>query len=188
MNWMQGKLAIVCAYSITNSGVRFRQIPSFGHDTICHFSNDALAMKKLAARNFEDLLQVSAPIWQPGHLPDSPLLVFHSCFWGTLTTPPQWNYHDSTIQAGKVACPCQAMAAHRLHSESTWEHNSNTRSWIAKVSSDHMCSIQYHWATWWEGSMNLQKMLQKPKYRSKCKSGHHKHPTNESKRLESLYL
>ena len=37
---------------------RFRQISTFGRDTIRKFSNNASAMKKLAARDFEDLLQV----------------------------------------------------------------------------------------------------------------------------------
>lgn len=38
---------------------RYRLVPSFGRSTIRKFSTNASAMKKLAARNFEDLLQVS---------------------------------------------------------------------------------------------------------------------------------
>jgi hypothetical protein len=38
--------------------VRYRKIPRFGRLTIRKFSNDVSAMKKLAARDFEDLLQV----------------------------------------------------------------------------------------------------------------------------------
>jgi hypothetical protein len=37
---------------------RYRQIPTFGRDTIRKFTNNASGMKKLAARDFEDLLQV----------------------------------------------------------------------------------------------------------------------------------
>ena len=37
---------------------RYRQIPTFGCDTIRKFPNNASGMKKLAARDFEDLLQV----------------------------------------------------------------------------------------------------------------------------------
>lgn len=33
-------------------------VPTFGQSTIRRFTNNASAMKKLAARNFEDLLQV----------------------------------------------------------------------------------------------------------------------------------
>lgn len=38
---------------------RYREIPTFGRSTIRKFSNNASSMKKLAARNYEDLLQVS---------------------------------------------------------------------------------------------------------------------------------
>ncbi len=37
----------------------FRQIPTFGRDTIRRFDKNASAMKKLAARDWEDILQVS---------------------------------------------------------------------------------------------------------------------------------
>ena len=38
---------------------RFRAIPTFGSSTIRRFASNASEMKKLAARDFEDLLQVS---------------------------------------------------------------------------------------------------------------------------------
>jgi hypothetical protein len=37
---------------------RYRLIRTFGRNTIRKFNNNASAMKKLAARDFEDLLQV----------------------------------------------------------------------------------------------------------------------------------
>ncbi|EMD39369.1 hypothetical protein CERSUDRAFT_134414, partial [Gelatoporia subvermispora B] len=37
---------------------RFRQVPPFGRSTIRRFSNNVSSMKKLAARDFEDMLQV----------------------------------------------------------------------------------------------------------------------------------
>jgi len=37
---------------------RYRQVSTFGHGTIRHFPSNASEMKKLAARDFEDLLQV----------------------------------------------------------------------------------------------------------------------------------
>jgi len=39
---------------------RYRQVPTFGRSTIRSFTENASSMKKLAARNYEDLLQVSA--------------------------------------------------------------------------------------------------------------------------------
>jgi len=37
---------------------RYRQVPTFGRDTIRKFSNNVSGMKNLAGRDFEDLLQV----------------------------------------------------------------------------------------------------------------------------------
>lgn len=39
-------------------------MPTFGRDIIRKFSNDASSMKKLAARDFEDLLQCSIPVFE----------------------------------------------------------------------------------------------------------------------------
>jgi hypothetical protein len=41
---------------------RFRAMPTFGSGTIRRFATNASEMKKLAARNFEDLLQVTSTI------------------------------------------------------------------------------------------------------------------------------
>jgi hypothetical protein len=42
--------------------IRFRAMPTFGSSTIRRFSTNASEMKKLAAHNFEDLLQVRSTI------------------------------------------------------------------------------------------------------------------------------
>jgi hypothetical protein len=43
---------------INTQTLRYRQIPTFGGGTIRRFNRNASGMKKLAARDFEDLLQV----------------------------------------------------------------------------------------------------------------------------------
>lgn len=48
---------------------RFRQIPTFGRDTIRKFSANMSEMKKLAARDFEDMLQCAIPVFD-GLLPE----------------------------------------------------------------------------------------------------------------------
>ncbi|KAK0493663.1 hypothetical protein EDD18DRAFT_1021208, partial [Armillaria luteobubalina] len=40
---------------------RYRSVLTFGHLTICKFSNDVSGQKKLAARDYKDLLQCSIP-------------------------------------------------------------------------------------------------------------------------------
>ncbi|KAK0488044.1 hypothetical protein EDD18DRAFT_1359990 [Armillaria luteobubalina] len=49
---------------------RFCLVPTFGHSTICKFSNDVSGQKKFAARDYEDVLQCSFPCFD-GLLPDS---------------------------------------------------------------------------------------------------------------------
>jgi len=38
------------------------QVPTFGRDTIRSFGGSVSALKKLAARDFEDILQAGSPI------------------------------------------------------------------------------------------------------------------------------
>ena len=47
------------------SRYRFRQVPTFGRDTIRKFGGSVSAMKKLAGRDFEDILQVGVPLPSP---------------------------------------------------------------------------------------------------------------------------
>jgi len=43
-------------------GASFCQVPTFSQDTIQHFHKNVSEMKRLAARDFEDVLQVSVSI------------------------------------------------------------------------------------------------------------------------------
>ncbi|PPQ89051.1 hypothetical protein CVT25_006542, partial [Psilocybe cyanescens] len=64
-------LRILYAYghdTIQTLNSRYRQISTFGRGTIRKFSNNASGMKKLAARDFEDLLQCAIPVFE-GLLP-----------------------------------------------------------------------------------------------------------------------
>ncbi|THU78625.1 hypothetical protein K435DRAFT_699732, partial [Dendrothele bispora CBS 962.96] len=48
---------------------RYHQVPRFGRDTIRPILNNVSAMKQFAARDFEDILQVSMPVFE-GLLPE----------------------------------------------------------------------------------------------------------------------
>ncbi|KAI0310491.1 hypothetical protein OF83DRAFT_1025758, partial [Amylostereum chailletii] len=43
---------------IQDFNARFRDVPTFQHDTIHRFHKNVSGLKKLAARDFEDILQV----------------------------------------------------------------------------------------------------------------------------------
>lgn len=55
---MNGKFFWIDKIIGPNSTSSYRLISAFGRSTIRKFSSDVSAMKKLAARDFEDLLQV----------------------------------------------------------------------------------------------------------------------------------
>ncbi|KAF8218080.1 hypothetical protein K438DRAFT_1525917, partial [Mycena galopus ATCC 62051] len=66
----------------------YRMVPTFGRATIRRFTDNASAMKKLAARNFEDLLQCAIPVFE-GLLADEHNkvildLLFLLAFWHAL--------------------------------------------------------------------------------------------------------
>ena len=56
---MPGKLCYVLSlYYLTYQMIRFRLVPTFGRNTIQRFSANVSGLTKLAARDFEDILQV----------------------------------------------------------------------------------------------------------------------------------
>nr|GAT54655.1 predicted protein [Mycena chlorophos] len=55
--------------AITDLNLRYRLMPTFARDTIRRFTNNTSGMKKLAARDFEDILQCSMPVFE--HLLDN---------------------------------------------------------------------------------------------------------------------
>ncbi|KAG9120429.1 hypothetical protein FRC07_004081 [Ceratobasidium sp. 392] len=67
---------------------RFRQVPTFSNSTIRKFSEDVASLKRLAARDFEDILQCCVPVFD-GLLPPScndrvQELLFTFAYWHAL--------------------------------------------------------------------------------------------------------
>ncbi|KAF9548000.1 hypothetical protein CPC08DRAFT_591470, partial [Agrocybe pediades] len=78
---------------------RYRRISTFGRSTIRRFSNNASGMKKLAARDFEDLLQCAIPVFE-GILPTN-------------------SHNNHIMDLLFVLCTWHALAKLRLHTAST---------------------------------------------------------------------
>lgn len=59
IQWIDGEIWIhhVCLCRLLTSN-RYRAVPTFGRDTIRKFSNNCSGLKQMAARDFEDILQV----------------------------------------------------------------------------------------------------------------------------------
>ncbi|KAJ3837892.1 hypothetical protein F5878DRAFT_584314 [Lentinula raphanica] len=98
--------------SVESLDNRFRQIPTFGLDTIRAFANNASEMKKLAARDFEDLLQCSIPVFE-GLLPDEA----HNMLMTLLYRAAEWH----------------ALAKLRMHSEDTLQHLETVTQQLGKL-------------------------------------------------------
>ncbi|KAI0337344.1 hypothetical protein BDW22DRAFT_1468571 [Trametopsis cervina] len=80
--------------------VRFRNVPTFGRDTIRKFQNNISGMKQFAARDFEDCLQCILP-----------------CVEGLLPEP----FNQIVLDAVWDMAVWHALAKLRLHTESTLE-------------------------------------------------------------------
>jgi len=95
--------------------LRFRDVPSYGHGVIRKFADNTSEMKRLAARDFEDILQVcfagSVVDVRYLHLSQCAMPVFEGLF------PED---HDAIIQTLIYRfAQWHALAKLRLHSEST---------------------------------------------------------------------
>ncbi|KAJ3019645.1 hypothetical protein NUW54_g25 [Trametes sanguinea] len=92
--WKSTLMHLVCilvaqgASTVNMFNARFANVPTFGRDTICRFDANIAGLKKLAARDFKDLLQCAIPIFE--HLLEPPhnhivhhmlfqLAMFHVC-------------------------------------------------------------------------------------------------------------
>jgi len=66
MKWIAGKFQFFLGNDIDlASSLRYRAVPTFGTNTIRKFSSNVSELKKMAARDFEDILQVR--IWHRRH-------------------------------------------------------------------------------------------------------------------------
>jgi hypothetical protein len=91
---------------------RYRQVPTFGRDTIRRFSTNASAMKKLAGRDFEDLLQCGIPVFE-----------------GLLPAP-----HDELLaDLLFTLASWHACAKLRLHTEMTLIHLDNSTTLLGQL-------------------------------------------------------
>lgn len=109
---------------------RYREVPTFGRDTIRKFVHNASGMKKLAARDFEDLLQVCFFVYG---------LVSHTYHF-QCSIPVFDGLFDSTGSNNTIILDLlfelstwHGLAKLRLHTESTVRslENSTTRLGIA---------------------------------------------------------
>ena len=96
---------------------RYRQVPTFGKDTIRRFRENSSELKKMAARDFEDLLQVRR-FWVviPRASNSFCAVVCSSCLRKSPSRAPQLSGPTTSVPVVSLACPREAPHAHRLYS------------------------------------------------------------------------
>jgi hypothetical protein len=102
---------------LTNGYHRFRQVPVFGQSTIRKFPHNVADMKKLAARDFEDILQVSrinkiAHVWGL-HYPQCAI----PCFEGLLPSP----FNETILDLLFISAYWHSLGKLRMHTDSSLE-------------------------------------------------------------------
>ncbi|KAG2336863.1 hypothetical protein BDR05DRAFT_896181, partial [Suillus weaverae] len=138
---------------------RFCNVPTFGWDTICKFHCNVSNLTKLAARDFEDILQCAIPVFE-GLLPSDHNevildLLFELVMWhalGKLRLHTKTTLHflnNSTTRLGQAMCrfkdiTCDAFVTQELPKEvaARWCHkpayskNGKSKSQPKKTASD----------------------------------------------------
>ena len=131
-NWIVGKQLLygLCQGWQQFPLPRYRQVPSFGRDTIRRFSRNVSELKRMAARDFEDLLQVSTlvsdsvcnsdDLWYYHYL-----VVCHPGLHWPPTTVTWQPSSKTSVYTGALAWASQVTNAY-------WRHNANlseSHSW-----------------------------------------------------------
>lgn len=107
---------------------RFRQIPTFGRDTIRKFSSNTSEMKKLCARDFEDILQVRDLCFMLDRmLTRHRIKVCHPCFRWPTGRAPQQHTLATVIFICTLAWPSKASVAYRYYVG--YHGSSDDRTW-----------------------------------------------------------
>lgn len=108
---------------------RYRAIPPFGRTTIRRFHNNAAAMKKLAARDFEDLLQVFHSMSSKFTTDTSNLQCALPVFEGLLPEP-----HNTIVQDLLFTLAVwHALAKLRLHTSTTVSNLEGETNALGKI-------------------------------------------------------
>jgi hypothetical protein len=124
-----------------NAQNRFRQVPTFGRFTIRRFHNNVSEMKKLAARDFEDILQVCTHSLNK-FLCDTNALVSVSVlsqrFEGLLPEP----FNGMLLRLLYKAAEWHALAKLRLHTETTLAFSKRLRRSLATSCDSSVTRLQ----------------------------------------------
>ncbi|KJA12762.1 hypothetical protein HYPSUDRAFT_106680, partial [Hypholoma sublateritium FD-334 SS-4] len=140
----------------------YRNMPTFGSGTIRRFATNASEMKKLAARDFEDLLQCSIPAFD-GLLPEP----YNAVVMTLLFRTAEWH----------------AFAKLRLHTDSTLQHLEKLTTELGKLMREFRDTTESNFATF-----ELPKEKEARQRRETSEHGKENAGGSSGKKLKSLNL
>lgn len=119
-------------YSPQNS---YRKVPTFGRDTIRRFARNSSEMKKMAAHDFEDLLQVrSRFFFAPSFISPHSIPVCNSGLRGSSSGAPQHKDSTTALLVVPLAWAGQTADAHGRDTRCHGTSHSGSRTSYAYVS------------------------------------------------------
>ena len=145
--------------------IRFRSVPTFGRDSIRKFTNNVSELKKLGARDYENLLQVSLAHYLP-KIDWFSLSVLHTCLWGASTWTTQQRLTRCSVYSSSLARYSQASTTHRTIPWSPAINHNKARKTIEKISWYDMPVLRYKRAKPWSYSAGKEGI------KKVCHSGH----------------
>ncbi|KAL4242656.1 hypothetical protein ABKN59_011437 [Abortiporus biennis] len=167
--WKQILTHLVCILYAEKGGKvaefdhHFQMVPSFGTDTIRAFGSMKVSeMKKMAVRNFEDILQCIIPIFD-GLLPEPHNKIVIDLLFSTVTLHTLhklWMHTDATLSItwsvtkdfGDIlrkfkAVTCAAYETHELPKEATARQRRVAREVVAQIQASDSNSPETHVST-----------------------------------------
>jgi len=122
---------------------RFREVPTFGRDTIRRFTSNVSGLKKLAARDFEDILQVRVNGFRFVVVKLTLVLaVRNTSFRGPVPQRPRPHHPTAPLRTCNMAWSRETPPAYWNHS--SWSRKLNHTTWrsATKISVRRLPSIQ----------------------------------------------
>ena len=149
---------LCCCISTSEADCRisFRQVPTFGRDTIRRFHRNVSEMKRLAARDFEDVLQVRigfSAIASTVRLTHYGwCIVFHPSLCRTTAWSSQCGCAALAVRALPLARTRQVASAHRRDARYFWQGDKGSGQSHSQLRLEYLSIICDQGVTPWSRS------------------------------------
>lgn len=123
---------------------RYSRVPSFGSSGsgIRKFATNVTEMKKLAGRDFEDLIQARKRLYWLEYTILTNELVFNSLFRGYFPQAGRWKNFNFVVFYASLARTCEAKDTSRAYDQSTPNRNDSARKRTSDLREERLSTLQ----------------------------------------------